>query len=278
MTSTGRSIELEVTILATPAAIWNALSTAEGLARWFPPVATGGGAPNCDLLLSWGDGIDWRTRTTAWEENRHLQWTDPPKKDSVNPPNSIQMSVDWHIDTITNGRCVVRLVHSGLSADAGGDDQYDANKEGWTYFLFNLRHCLERHPNTPREMIHERRLSIIPRAQFWPRLLGDDGLRATHNGIKGIRVGDRLAFTMDDGRSIPFVVGRAEPSMLWGTVDSLNDGLLMIELEPGRDEYHFGIYLSVYGLPRRDVDALRKWIATVASGSVASESPPRSIP
>jgi uncharacterized protein YndB with AHSA1/START domain len=35
VTSTGRTIELEVTILATPAEIWKALSTADGLARWF---------------------------------------------------------------------------------------------------------------------------------------------------------------------------------------------------------------------------------------------------
>jgi uncharacterized protein YndB with AHSA1/START domain len=274
MTSTGRSIELQVTILATPAAIWKALSTGEGLARWFPPIAAGGGAPNSDLFLSWGDGIDWHTHNTAWEENRHLQWSDPPNKDSGNPADSIQMAVDWYIETITGGRCVVRLVHSGFSADADWNDQYGANKEGWTYFLFNLRHYLERHADTPRELIHERRLAAIPRAQLWTRLLGDDGLRATHNGTKGIRVGDRLAFTMDDGRSIPFIVGRVEPSILWGKLESLNDGLLMIEFEPG-GEYHFGIYLSVYGLPRRDVDSLRKWITTIADRSIASESPAR---
>jgi uncharacterized protein YndB with AHSA1/START domain len=277
VSSTGRTIELEVTILATPAEIWKALSTAEGLARWFPPIAEGAGAPNSDLFLSWGEGIDWRTHTTAWEENRHLQWTDPPKNDSANPSDAIQMVVDWYIETITGGRCVVRLVHSGFSANADWDDQYGANKEGWTYFLFNLRHYLERHADTPRVLIRKRSPATIPRAQLWTRLLGDDGLRATHSGTKGMRPGDRLAFTMDDGRSIPFVVGRVEPSILWGTIESLNDGLLMIELEPGRDEYHFGIYLSVYGLPRRDVDALRTWIATVASKSVASESSARTI-
>lgn len=278
MTSTGRTIELEVTILATPAEIWKALSTAEGLARWFPPIAEGGGAPDSDLLLSWGEGIDWRTHTTAWEVNRHLQWTVPPTNDSATSSEAIQVAVDWYIETITGGRCIVRLVHSGFSADSDWDDQYGANKEGWIYFLFNLRHYLERHPNTPRELIHERRLATLPRPQLWTRLLGDDGLRATHNGTKGVRVGDRLAFTMDDGRSIPFIVGRVEPSILWGTIESLNHALLMIELEPGRDEYHFGIYLSVYSLPRRDVDALRKWIATVAGRSVASESPARTIP
>jgi len=269
MTSPNRAIELEVIILATPDEIWDALTSAEGLARWFPPIAEGGGSPGSDLLLSWGRGIDWRTRLTAWDENRHLQWSDPPKNDSANPGEMIQMAVDWYIETITGGRCVVRLVHSGFGADADWNDQYSANKEGWTYFLFNLRHYLEHHLGTPRQSINQRRRTSIPRPQLWTKLLGDGGLRATHSGTKGIRAGDRLAFTMSDGRSIPFLVGRVEPAILWGTVESLNNGLLMIELEPGSDDYYFGIYLSVYGFPRRDVDSLRAWITTVADGAAA---------
>ena len=275
MTPTGRTIELEVTVLATPAEIWNALSTAEGLTRWFPPMAEGGGFAGSDLLLSWGHGIDWRTHNTAWDENRHLRWSDPPKNDSTNPGETIQMAVDWYIETITGGRCVIRLVHSGFAADADWNDQYSANKEGWTYFLFNLRHYLEHHLGTARESINQRRRASIPRPQLWTQLLGDGGLRATHSGTKGIRAGDRLAFTMSDGRSIPFLVGRVEPTILWGTVESLNDGLLMIELERGSDDYYFGIYLSVYGLPRRDVDSLRAWITTVADNAVAAEAAAR---
>jgi len=275
MTTPGRTIELEVTILATPTDIWQALSTAQGLARWFPLIAEGGGAPGSELLLSWGEGIDWRTHITAWEEHRHLQWSDPPKKDSASPGEALPVAVDWYIESITGGRCVVRLVHSGFSADADWNDQYTANKEGWTYFLFNLRFYLEQHAGLPRESIHERRRATGPRPELWARLLGDEGLRATHTGTKGVRVGDRLALTMDNGRSIPFVVGRVEPTILWGTLESLNKGLLMIELEPGTDEYHYGIYLSVYGLPRRDVESLRAWIKTAADGAIASETPAR---
>jgi uncharacterized protein YndB with AHSA1/START domain len=267
-----RTIELEVILTATPTEIWNALSSGDGLRQWFPPIAEGGGKLGADLLLSWGEGIDWRTRVTAWDENRHLQWSEPPKPDDPAIPDSMPVAIDWHIHMITGGRCVVRLVHSGFSADAGSDAQYSANKEGWTYFLFNLRHYLEHHAGSTRVAIIERRLATIPRPQLWTQLLGDSGLRATHSGTKGVRVGDRLAFTMTDGRSIPFVVGRVESSILWGTVESLNDGLLMIELEPGASEYHFGIYLSVYGLPRRDVDALRTWVSAVADRSSESDA------
>jgi hypothetical protein len=77
------------------------------------------------------------------------------------------------------------------------------------------------------------------------------------------------------GRSIPFIVGRVEPAILWGTLPSLNEGLFMIELEPG-DDFHYGIYVSLYGVPPRDVASLRSWITAVADRSVASGSPARS--
>jgi uncharacterized protein YndB with AHSA1/START domain len=265
----GRTIELDTTILATPAEIWSALTSAQLLTRWFSPIADGGDSLGSDLLLSWGHGIDWHTRVTALDENRHLQWSDPPKNDFANGDESISMAVDWFIEPITGGRCVVRLFHSGFGTDTGSNDQYIANTEGWTFFLFNLRHYLEHHLGTPRESINERRRAGITHPQLWTRLLGDDGLRATQSGTKGLRAGDRLVFTMSSGHSIPFLVGRVEPKILWGTVESLNNGLLMIELEPGSDEYHFGIYLSVYGLPRRDIDALRAWVAAVADGAIA---------
>ena len=118
MTSPRRTIELEVTILATPAAVWKAIASGEGLKQWFPPIAEGGGVPGSDVLLSWGEGIDWHTQITAWEENRHVRWSDPPQPDKSNPGESIQMAIDWYIESATGGRCVVRLVHSGFGVDA----------------------------------------------------------------------------------------------------------------------------------------------------------------
>jgi uncharacterized protein YndB with AHSA1/START domain len=271
MTSPRRTIELEVIVLATPAAVWKALSSGEGLKQWFPPIAEGGGSLGSDVLLSWGNGIDWHTQTTAWEEYRHLQWSDPPRPDNSEPGETIQLAVDWYIENLTGGRCVVRLVHSGFGTGEDWADQYGGNSEGWLYFLFNLRHYLEHHDGERREALFERRHATISRAELWPRLLGDDGLRATHTGTKGIRAGDRLALTTDDGRSIPLIVGRAEPAILWGTLPSLNEGLFMIELEPGAD-FHYGIYVSLYGVPPRDVASLRSWITAVADRSVASES------
>jgi uncharacterized protein YndB with AHSA1/START domain len=279
MTSPRRTIELEVIVLATPAAVWKALSSGEGLKQWFPPIAEGGGAPGSDVLLSWGNGVDWRTQTTAWEENRHLQWSDPPRPNNSEPATPsrwpTQMTIDWYIENVSGDHCVVHLVHSGFGTGEDSDDQYGGNSEGWLYFLFNLRHYLEHHDGEQREALFERRLSTVSRAELWPRVLGDDGLRATHTGMKGIRAGDRLALTTDDGRSIPLIVGRAEPAILWGTLPSLNEGLLLIELEPG-DDFHYGIYVSLYGVPPRDVASLRPWITAVADRSAATESQPRS--
>lgn len=260
---------MDITILANPSEIWNAISTAKGLAQWFSPIAEGGGALGLELLCSWNEELNWHMHTTAWEENEHLQWSDSRKNGPGDRTGPIPVAIDWYIERITGGRCVVHLVQSEFPFDPDRNDQYVATNEGWTYFLFNLRHYLERHAGKTRSAISERRLATIPRSELWTRLLGPAALRATTNGTKGVRVGDRLSFTMERGRSIPFVVGRVEANILWGTAETLNDGLLLIELEPGASEYHFGVRLSVYDLPRRDIDSLREWIQRVVEGANA---------
>ena len=60
---------------------------------------------------------------------------------------------------------MVRLVQSGLSADANWDEMYDALVDGWTYFLFNLAFYLARHRGKPRGMVWKRAATVKVRAQ-----------------------------------------------------------------------------------------------------------------
>ncbi len=187
------------------------------------------------------------------------------------------MAVDWYIET-DGGRCIVRLVHSGWDADAKWDEQYDANAEGWRYFLFNLRYYLEHHENTPRVLVYERRPSLIPRAQLWPRLLGAPGLGASTTDIVEVHAGDDLTFQGPDGRALTLRVGRAGPAVLWKSIAALNDALLLIEFEPGDERYHAGMYLSLYGVPTAEVDELRQWIQLVANRAISIANRDREPP
>jgi hypothetical protein len=47
-------------------------------------------------------------------------------------------------------------------------------------------------------------------------------------------------------------------------VTSLDDSLLLVEMEPGRDRLHCGIWLSTYGLPPERVAALQRGLTAMA--------------
>jgi uncharacterized protein YndB with AHSA1/START domain len=56
-----RSLQFEVLIAAPLEAVWNALTEASELARWFPPVAVGKTGLGEQLLLPWGPEVQWHT-------------------------------------------------------------------------------------------------------------------------------------------------------------------------------------------------------------------------
>ncbi|HWZ58495.1 MAG TPA: SRPBCC family protein [Gemmatimonadaceae bacterium] len=51
------------------------------------------------------------------------------------------------------------------------------------------------------------------------------------------------------------------PDRLWGTLPAYGDALVLIENEPGRESYHCGVYISLYGDATRHEATLRPWLA-----------------
>jgi len=215
-----RSIDLTTEIAAPATAVWAALTQADLLARWFPPICEREG----DVIrLSWGPDLMWEEHLVVMDEGRHLRWADNP--DAV--------GTDWHLET-KGGHTVLRLVHSGFKAGAEWDDAYEATQTGWRYFLFNLKHYLTRHRGTPRAMAFTRRPTEITRSILWERVVGAVD-----------RVMPRA------------VVAEARPLRgLWATVPELNDAVLFLEIE-GKN---LGVYLSTYGLPAEKVRELKRWV------------------
>lgn len=245
-----RNIELEIEIDAPRDAAWRALTTAEELSRWFPPISGGNGAEvNQKLLISWGDAMEWWTTVAEADPEKHVRWLDDPeayeraKRGESNEP---ALAVDWFIET-RNGRTVVRLVHSGFATTPDWDDQFDGLSGGWRYFLHNLRHYLERHRGTPRVMISERRRSPVTNAELWNRLLGAQGL-----GI--VSAPDQLPAEQSShsvsfgGRPVAMTVEHVSPMRLWFRVPEMNDALFFVEAEGRKTGFNCGLWLSTYGL------------------------------
>ncbi len=240
-----KTIDLSVELDAPPEAVWKAISDAEQLRRWFPLNATVEPGVGGSVTLDWGPDCAGTGRIVAWEEGSHLRYTEGPEVDEAT-----SVAVDYTIET-RGGKTVLRLVHSGLSADDDWAEYVDTVDSGWRYFLWNLKHYLERHRGTPRRMVWDRRKIAVPKAEAWELLFGGQGLVAGNLPVQkgaGIHL-----WSGHSGR----VQMTAPPIHLACMIDSLNDAALLIELEPGEGAYSLGVWLSLYGLPEEAAASLQ---------------------
>ena len=265
-----RSLELEVSIAAPREAVWAALTEPSELARWFPPLAVGKAGPGEMLLLSWGP-IEWRTQVVAWEPGRHLGWRDlpghPSAPEGAQPGAPAPMTVDWTLEA-AGGKVVVRLVQSGFGEGDAWDDHYDGTDMGWRFFLNALRHYLEHHRGQERRMVSERRPARGGPAVPWKRLWSAEGFRPSPP-VEKLSPGGPFELRLD-GETLRGTVDFIRmPSHFWGTVDSLEGATLLVEMEPGRDRIHCGIWLSTYGLPAGRVEALQRALTSLADRALS---------
>ena len=240
-----RTLEVQQSISADPGTVWKALTDPEELKRWFPldaRVEPGGGGR---VWLSWGPGAEGEAPIHIWDEPRRFGWTEEYPGEGSTP---VRMMVDFHVEG-KRGRTVVRLVQSGFGASADWDEMYDALKDGWTYFLFNLKHYLERHAGSPRRMVWARRKTDRTRDDQWSRLVG----AGTLVEVEDLRPDADCRLVLDSAWAGTVLSSRTGYHLA-ATVPELNEGLLLVELEGA----HVGVWLSTYGLEADRVAQLQR--------------------
>ena len=243
-----RTIETEVTIEAKPEQVWKALTDADELTRWFPLEAGVEPGAGGKILLSWGSNMEGFSRIRVWEPNRHLQttWMEPTErmKESARdaPPGSTaeivsgggwpsdKLIVDYFLES-RGGKTVLRLVHSGFSADAKWDSEFDSHRRGWNFELRSLRHYLERHRGRQRHLVWLRAPLQASAEQCWNRLLGPEGL--VSEGDLGRDQLER-AYTVRTvhGDELKGTVHIFDPPLQLGmTLDNMDASLLRFSIE-----------------------------------------------
>jgi len=240
MSADGRRVVKEVTVRAPVDRVWHALTDPEELMRWFPPVARVEPGVGGSITLSWGAGMEGTAPIHVWDPHERFGWTEEHPGE---PP--VRIAVEFEIAAAGGGATTVRLVQSGFGPGTDWDEYISSVDGGWTYFLANLRHYLERHPDEPRTMVAERRPPGMPRGQAWERLLGEvfrvqplaEGAACTLE-LPGLGTLTGTAFIV-----------RA-PHHFACTVAELGDGLLFAEFEPGGEQWHCGVWLSLYGVDK----------------------------
>ncbi|MFV2006581.1 MAG: SRPBCC domain-containing protein [Longimicrobiales bacterium] len=258
-----RTIEIEVAVDASPEQVWEAISEGEGIRRWFAPEARVSPGVGGSIWLSWGAGMEGEATIDIWEPSKRIRWIEEWGS-SEDEGGATLTAVEFHVET-RGGGSIVRLVHSGFSASADWDEYYDATEAGWTYFLWNLRHYLERHPGTPRTMISDRRKTTRPFDEVWAGLLGPGGMAVS--SLETLAAGDALAFSVGASSFSGETAYVRAPRNLAGTLEELNDGLIFVEMEPcASDTWACGVWISAYGVAEERIETLQRQLTELMDG------------
>ena len=132
-----RFASYKLTIAAPIEAVWEHLTTAEGLVRWVGPDAVADPVPGGALRWTHPDGATVVGRFVELIPHRRVVFTYGWEDGRLGvPPESTTVEIDL---AEADGATTLRLVHRGLPPEAVED-----HERGWAYFLGVLRDGLDR--------------------------------------------------------------------------------------------------------------------------------------
>ncbi len=273
-TQSARTIETTVEINAPVDAVWNALTDADELVRWFPLQARSQPGPDGSIWISWDGDYDGEMGIKIWEPNQHLRvswpWQGPGPETSpaCAEPTVSEVMVDYRLEG-RGGATVLRLVHSGFGTGTDWDAQYDGTCRGWAFELRSLKHYLENHRGIDRRVANVTVNIDIPYEEAWNRLMGADGLAASGK-IDGVRAGESYSIRLASGDDMEGTVQINNPPRdLALVVKNLNTSLFRLRLDkecqPDR-KMAANMWLSTYGMPQSEVNAIRSRFKNLLEG------------
>ena len=262
---TDRVVDLSIDIDATLEEVWQALTTGEGIARWFAPHAAVTPGEGGSVSVGWDPKEMWETPITVWEPLRRMQTaSEMPSKDG----RVVRLAVDYYVEA-HGGKVRVRLVHSGFDDSGSWDGYIDGLDAGWTFFLFNLKHALERHRGVDRLQLSARFRTVARDGEEHP-VYGAKGLRV-EPPVGALRPGDACRFSLGGVEVDATVAVRRAPRATAFVVPSWNDGLLFVEREGLKESHQLGVWLSLYGVPDTSAAPLRKGLADLQAALAVPE-------
>jgi uncharacterized protein YndB with AHSA1/START domain len=261
----GRAIDLTVDIDATLEEVWQALTTGEGIARWFAPHAAVTPGEGGSVSVGWDPNEMWSQPITVWEPMRRMQTaSEMPAADG----RMVRLAVDYYLEA-QGGRVRVRLVHSGFDDSGSWDDYIDGLDAGWTFFLFKLKHALERHRGVDRLQLSARFRTTARAGEEHP-VFGRKGLRV-RPPVGGLRPGDACRLTLGSVEVDGTVVVRHAARTIGFLIPAWNDALLFVEREGIKETHQLGVWLSLYAVPETTTRPLRQGLADLQSALTVAE-------
>ena len=181
----------EDTLAATPEQVWEAIATGPGIDSWFmgrnevEPREGGSGS----LTMP---GFTGESTITAWEPPHRFAYRGTPAEDGG------FMAFEYLVEGRDGGSTVLRLVHSGMLA-GDWEDEYDALRKGWPFYLRTLEQYLAHFPGR----------TAVPVTAFGPQQSDQErawaGIVAAVGLTGSVIEGDKVRFTLD-GQEVTGVV------------------------------------------------------------------------
>ncbi len=133
--------ERTIDINATPEQIWDAITTANGIAAWMVPATidprTGG-----DIAFQLGDDL-WSTGTiTAFDSPHRFAYEEPdwPLLAGQDPAGVTPMATEFLIEAVSGGSTILRVVTSAFGTGADWENEFFTDMTGsWLALFDNLR-------------------------------------------------------------------------------------------------------------------------------------------
>jgi hypothetical protein len=181
----------------------------------------------------------------------------------------VRLAVDYYLE-VQGGRVRVRLVHSGFDDSDSWDGYIDGLDAGWTYFMFNLKHALERHRGVERRQVSARFRTVARAGEEHP-VYGAKGLRV-QPPVGGLRPGDACRLSLGGVDVDATVAVRHAVRTIAFVVPAWNDALLFVEREGMKEAHQLGVWLSLYGVPETTTAPLRQGLADLESAISVREA------
>jgi uncharacterized protein YndB with AHSA1/START domain len=242
----------EIEIDAPPEAVWKAISTGEGLTRWYAEEARIEPRAGGENWVSWGEGQEVGNENLAWEPGRRLT-VGKPGHETATDWNAIV--IDFEIET-RGGKTLLKLVQSGLPAGPDWDSMDDGTDVGWEMFLFALKFYLERHAGQPRRTILRYWASPRPADETFAALRELLGIAADD-----LRPGARYAATTAGGDQIGGEILAVEAGhLLVASGAERGDARVSITVHGTAKGAYVNFIVGTFGLPEAQYAAAKtRW-------------------
>ena len=132
-----------LTLTASADAVFDALTTIEGLTGWWTPV-TGDGLAGGELTFSFGPGSQAVMRVDAAERGAGVRWTNI----ACHVEDWVGTTVHFDFEATPAGGTELRFRHAGLTPQL---ECYSDCQSGWDHFIPSLRAYVETGTGNPNQ-------------------------------------------------------------------------------------------------------------------------------